>query len=240
MSGAWGLCRDGGGVVEALPDVRFASGLALVGCGPGARKTVAPSVGTAVGCLRGLWISVCAALLRWSWWLVAFWERAKPRTNCFWRSTPHSLSLLRGRPLSAHRGVRSSAVVGLGHCPPRDHLHGRGDHHLPRPWLRMGGVGGGDSWCTASAYGPTGLRLVPEDEPTVRMARRGSKDAGVVLTLTPRWSAGPGFVNPNCSSTSEMRNGAAYGDVVSEYAARGRSELREVARAGMSVTSGRR
>ncbi|MFF0287517.1 hypothetical protein [Streptomyces sp. NPDC005262] len=35
-------------------------------------------------------------------------------------------------------------------------------------------------------------------------------------------------------------DGAAYADAVSEYAALGRDELREVTRAGMAVTSGRR
>ncbi|MFD4228275.1 hypothetical protein [Streptomyces sp. NPDC058545] len=34
-------------------------------------------------------------------------------------------------------------------------------------------------------------------------------------------------------------DGAAYADAVSEYAALGRGELREVARAAMAVTSGR-
>lgn len=83
MSGAWGLCRDGGGVAEALLDVRFASGVALVGWTRGTKDGRALCGHGRHAVFGGLWISVYAALLRWSWWLVAFWERAKPRTNTF-------------------------------------------------------------------------------------------------------------------------------------------------------------
>ena len=38
---------------------------------------------------------------------------------------------------------------------------------------------------------------------------------------------------------AENADGAAYADAVSEYAALGRDELREAARAVMAVTSGR-
>ncbi|MFG2628476.1 hypothetical protein [Streptomyces sp. NPDC048473] len=38
---------------------------------------------------------------------------------------------------------------------------------------------------------------------------------------------------------AEDADGAAYADVVSEYAALGRGDVREVARAVMAVTSGR-
>ena len=38
---------------------------------------------------------------------------------------------------------------------------------------------------------------------------------------------------------AENADGAAYADAVSEYAAPGRDELREAARAVMAVTSGR-
>ncbi|WP_309074874.1 hypothetical protein [Streptomyces sp. NWU339] len=38
---------------------------------------------------------------------------------------------------------------------------------------------------------------------------------------------------------TERADGAAYSDAVSEYAPLGRGELREAARAGMAVTSGR-
>ena len=56
---------------------------------------------------------------------------------------------------------------------------------------------------------------------------------GVLREFQPTMSA------PRAREAALHTNAAAYADAVSEYAALGRDELREAARAVMAVTSGR-
>ena len=95
------------------------------------------------------------------------------------------------------------------------------------------------------SHSPTELPVYGTLLHALGMAGVASGDAGAVrmIALAERLRASREF-QPTMSAdrarrAAENADGAAYADAVSEYAALGRDELREAARAVMTVTSGR-